>query len=179
MSVRSYETIVPAIDASAWVAPEAVVIGRVQLGRQVSIWPCAVLRGDVCRIEVGARSNIQDGAVVHGSSASPMLPDGSDTVLGEGVTVGHNAILHGCHVGDYSLVGMGATVLDGAVLAAGCMVAAGALVPPGKHLEGGWLWVGSPVQRARPLSDRERDYMRESADHYVNLIAAHRNAESC
>jgi len=176
MHIRSFEGASPQLADSAYIAPEAVLIGRVELGAEVSVWPGCVLRGDVCLIRIGGRSNIQDGTIVHGSSASALLPEGSDTIVGEGVTVGHNAILHGCRVGDRALIGMGAIVLDQAVVGAEAMLGAGALVPPGKTLEGGYLWVGAPAKRIRPLSDQERDYLRESAAHYVRLAAGHRES---
>ena len=163
----------PAIDPSAWIDPTALVIGEVAIGGDSSVWPMAVVRGDVQRIRIGVSSNIQDGAVLHVSHDSRFSPGGRPLEIGDGITVGHQAVLHGCTVGDYSLIGIGARVLDGAVLERHTLLGAGALVPPGKRLTGGHLWVGAPVRQARPLTDEELEYLEYSAAHYVKLSQRH------
>ncbi len=171
--IRRFLDWTPQIAASAWVDEQATVIGQVSIGEESSIWPQVVIRGDIQRIEIGARSNIQDGSVLHVTHDSQYVPGGSPLLIGDEVTVGHNATLHACTIGDRCLIGMGSIVLDKAVLEAGVMLGAGALVPPGKTLEGGYLWVGSPARRSRPLDDREREYLRYSAQHYVKLMRQH------
>lgn len=171
--IESFEGKAPQLAASTWVHDQAVVIGDVTLGEAVSVWPTAVLRGDVHRIEVGARSNIQDGAIVHVAHEGP-YQCGYPTVIGEAVTVGHRAIVHACTIGDRVLVGMGASVLDGATIGDEAILGAGALVPPGKQLAGGYLYVGSPARPVRALSEREREQLAYSAEHYVRLMGRHR-----
>ncbi len=171
--IRRFLDWTPQIAASAWVDDQATVIGQVRIGEESSIWPQVVVRGDIQRIEIGARSNIQDGSVLHVTHDSQYVPGGSPLLIGDEVTVGHNATLHACTIGDRCLIGMGSIVLDKAVLEAGVMLGAGALVPPGKTLEGGYLWVGAPARRSRLLSDKEREYLRYSASHYVKLMRQH------
>jgi carbonic anhydrase/acetyltransferase-like protein (isoleucine patch superfamily) len=145
------------------------VIGAVELGDDVSIWPGAVLRGDVHRIQVGARSNIQDGAIVHVTHDGPYSPGGCPCVIGMGVTIGHGAVVHACTLGDGCLIGMHATVLDGAVIGEYGFVGAGSLLAPGKVVGAGELWVGSPARFVRKLSDRQIEQLQYSASHYVRL----------
>lgn len=159
----------PIIGKNSWIHSNAVVIGKVTLGDEVSVWPCAVIRGDVNTISIGHRSNIQDGAVVHATHAGPFNETGYQTVIGDDVTIGHNAILHGCQIGNRVLVGMGATVLDGSVIPEDVIIGAGALVPMNKALESGYLYIGSPAKIARPLSDSEKSFLRYSAAHYAEL----------
>jgi len=159
----------PDLGERVWVDPAATVIGRVALGDDVSIWPGAVLRGDVHRIDVGARSNIQDGAIGHVTHDGPYTPGGFPLVIGEDVTVGHGAILHACRVGDRCLIGMGAVVLDGAVVENDVMLAAASLVAPGKRLAAGRLYRGQPARPVRDLDDSELEMLRYSATNYVKL----------
>lgn len=168
MAIRKYKGIAPEMMDSSWVDESAVVIGKCVLAEDVSIWPNATLRGDVNDIKIGARSNIQDGAVVHTTHESD-ISKGSKCIVGEDVTVGHNAVLHGCIIQDECLIGMGAVVLDNAVVQQHVLVAANALVPPGKVLESGYLYVGSPVKKARPLTEKELAFFKYSAAHYVKL----------
>jgi len=163
----------PAIDPSAYIDPAAVVIGDVVVGADSSIWPGVVVRGDVQRIRIGAETNIQDGVMCHCTSPQDAHP-GFPLTVGDRVTVGHAAILHGCAIDDEVLVGMRATIMDGAVVERGTLVGAGALVPPGKHLEGGYLYLGAPARRIRPLTDEESRNIIESAAHYVNVAARHK-----
>lgn len=159
----------PRVGARVYIDPRAVVSGAVALGDDVSIWPMAVVRGDVNRIEIGARSNIQDACVLHVSHESATLPEGRALRIGADVTVGHGAILHACSVGDRCLVGMGAIVMDGAVLEADSMIAAGAVVTPGTEVPSATLWRGNPARRARDLDAAEIRYLAYSAAHYVRL----------
>lgn len=169
MSIRSYLGRQPDVHSSAWVDPDAVVIGSVSIGADASIWPCAVARGDVARIVIGARTSIQDGSVLHVTHDGPWSPGGRDLIVGAGVTVGHKVVLHACTVGNYSLIGMAAVLMDDVIVGDECLVAAGSLVPPGKVLPARTLWRGSPAREVRRLSDEEVEKLHYSADHYVRL----------
>lgn len=169
MNVRPYEGQLPRIAAGAYIDPAAVVIGDVEIGEDASFWPCAVARGDVHRIRVGARSNVQDGAVLHVTHDGPYTPGGFPLLIGADVTVGHGAILHACSVGDACLIGMHATVLDGAVVQRHAIVGAGALIAPGKIVGEGELWVGNPARCVRQLSEQEIEKLYYSARQYVKL----------
>lgn len=169
MSIRSYQGDYPRIDDTAYIDQDCVVIGKVTIGAGASVWPMAVVRGDVNTIDIGSDTNIQDGSVLHCTHASDYVPDGSALVIGERVTVGHNVTLHACTIGNDCLIGMGSVVLDGAVLKAGTMLAAGSLVPMGKILEGGYLWMGSPAKKIRRLNAREQAFLTYSAQHYRRL----------
>jgi carbonic anhydrase/acetyltransferase-like protein (isoleucine patch superfamily) len=143
-----------------WIAPSADVCGKVRLGEDVSIWFGAVLRADNEPMTIGARSNVQDGAVLHSDPGSPLT-------IGEGVTIGHKAMLHGCTVGDNSLIGIGAIVLNRAVIGKNTIVGAGALVPEGKTFPDGVLLIGQPARVARELTPEQITGLRLSAEHYV------------
>lgn len=174
MNIRTYNDISPTIGARVYIDPAAVVIGRVTIGDDASIWPGAVLRGDVHEIRVGARTSIQDGSVLHVTHDSPEFsPDGHACIVGSDVTVGHRAVLHACTVGNFCLIGMGAIVLDGAVIEDNVILGAGSLVAPGKRLESGGLYVGSPARRARDLKPEELAFLKYSAEHYVKLKDAY------
>lgn len=157
---------VPLIAPGAWVADSAQVIGRVALGEQANVWYGAVLRGDNEWITVGARSNVQDGSVLHTDIGSPL-------VLGEDVTIGHQAMLHGCSIGDGSLVGIQAVVLNGARIGRGCLVGAGSVVTEGKEFPDGALILGSPARLVRMLEPEQVERMRASAAHYVENARRH------
>lgn len=167
--IRPYQSAQPTLGERVYIDPQATVIGAVQLGDDVSVWPSAVLRGDVNEVRIGARSNIQDGSIGHVTHDGPYTPGGLPLDLGEDITVGHGAILHACTIGDRCLVGMGALILDGAVLEDDVMLAAGSLVSPGKRLESGWLYRGRPAEPVRRLDERELEMLRYSAEHYVRL----------
>lgn len=173
MTIRRFEGHTPEIAASAFIDDSAVVIGDVVIGADSSIWPLTAIRGDVERIRIGVRSNIQDGSVLHVTHDSEFARGGFPLTVGDNVTVGHKVILHACTIGNHVLVGMGSTVLDGAVLEDGAMLGANSLVSPGKVLEGGYLWLGSPARKVRALRDSEREWLRYSAQHYVELKNRH------
>ncbi len=173
-TIRPFRNHLPRIAEDVWIDPTAVVIGDVEIGSNASIWPHCAVRGDIHRIRIGARSNIQDGSVLHVTHASQYNPEGYPLIVGEEVTVGHRVVLHGCTIQDRCLIGMGAIVLDGAVVESKIVRGAGSLVPGGKVLEGGYLYVGSPVRRVRPLSEKELQYLEYSAANYVRLGQSHR-----
>lgn len=167
--IRAYRGRSPQLGARVYVDEQAVVIGDVRIGDDASVWPMASVRGDVHRIEIGARSNVQDNAVLHVTHDGPYSPGGVPLLIGDDVTIGHGVILHACTIGHRCLIGMGAIVMDRAVLEDECFLAAGAMVPPGKVLKGGWLYRGSPAQPARELSVQEREQLLYSAQHYVRI----------
>ncbi len=165
--VREYAGSVPRIDPTAWIAPGAVVVGAVEIGPDSSIWYGSVVRGDVHRIRIGARTNIQDQCVVH------VTQDRYSTWIGDDVTIGHRAVVHGCRIEAGALVGIGAIVLDGAVVEAGALVAAGSLVTPGSVIPGGMLAMGVPARAVRALSDDERVLQLERTRTYVETAKRH------
>ncbi|TPW14238.1 MAG: hypothetical protein FD130_1416 [Halothiobacillaceae bacterium] len=152
MTIRHYLDKTPTLGANVYIDPMALVIGDVTLGEDASLWPFVVARGDVHAISIGSRTNIQDGSVLHVTQDNQFNPGGYPLTIGNSVTVGHKAILHACTVHDFALIGMGAIVLDGAVIG---------------------LWLGSPVRRARALTDKELAYFDYSASHYVTLKNRH------
>ncbi len=176
-NIRRFEAAYPEIAKDVWIDETAVVIGNVSIASQSSIWPMCVVRGDVNHIHIGQRTNIQDGSVLHVSHDSHYLPGGAPLFIGDGVTVGHRVMLHGCEIGDGSLIGMGSTILDGAVLEPSIMIGAGSLIPQGKRLEGGYLWLGRPVRRIRPLTEDEIAIMDYTASHYVRLVQRYRGED--
>lgn len=159
----------PQVHPTAWIAENATVIGRVHLDAEVGIWYSAVLRGDTEQLTIGARSNIQDGCVVH---ADPGFP----VTVGSDVSVGHNAILHGCTIADGVLIGMGATVLNGATIGTGSLIAANALIPQNTHIPPGRLVAGVPGQVRRTLSSDEQSALRHNAEVYLAHLETHRSA---
>lgn len=168
-AVRAFGEHTPRLGERVYVDPAASVIGDVELDDDASVWPGAVLRGDVHYIRVGARSNIQDGAVVHVTHDGPYSPGGLPCLVGSDVTIGHAAVVHACTLGDACLIGMHATVLDGAVIGSHALIGAGALVPPGKTVGEGELWLGNPARCVRRLEAGEIERLRYSAAHYVRL----------
>lgn len=169
MSIASFEHHSPDIAATAFVHDQALVVGDVTIGANSSIWPFAVVRGDVNSIRIGNNSNIQDNSVLHVSHDGPYQPGGYALTIGDEVTVGHRVILHGCTIGKQCLIGMGAIVMDGAVLHDQVLLGAGSLVTPGKELQGGYLWMGQPAKQVRRLTEQERESLAYSAQHYVRL----------
>lgn len=167
--IRSHKDDHPQFGERVWVDPTATVIGNVVLGDDCSVWPMTAIRGDMHRIRIGSRCSIQDGSVCHITHAGPYNPDGFPLTLGDDVTVGHKALLHGCTIGSRVLVGMGSIIMDGAVVEDEVIIAAGTLVPPGKTLESGYLYRGSPARQTRPITDEERDFFTYTAGNYVRL----------
>jgi len=172
MTIRTFQGKRPIYPASAYIDASAVLIGDVVLGEDVSVWPQAVVRGDVHSIRIGAGSNVQDGCVLHVSHAGKYSP-GYPLTIGKGVTIGHQAVVHACSVGDYCLIGIAAVIMDGTVLEDYVMLGAGALVPPGRTLKSGFLYLGSPAKQARPLHKEETDYLEYSSRHYIDLKNAY------
>ena len=173
MAIRKYQGISPQLGARVFIDRSSVVIGDVELGEDSSVWPFALIRGDMHRIRIGARTSVQDGSVLHITHAGPFNPDGFPLLIGDEVTIGHKVTLHGCTLGNRILVGMGSIVMDGAVVEDEVVIGAGSLVPPGKVLESGYLYVGSPVKQARALTDKERAFFSYSAANYVKLKDLH------
>lgn len=169
MNIRSYQNIFPKIGARTYIDPAATVIGKVEIGDDASIWPGASVRGDMHYIKIGNSTSIQDGCVLHITHDSTYNPAGFPLTIGNHVTVGHQAVLHGATIHDFCLIGIGAILLDGSIVESDVILAAGSLVPPGKSLTSGYLWMGNPVIKKRPLTEAERQFIRYSAQNYVKL----------
>jgi len=166
----------PRIDPAAFVAPGAQLIGDIEIGPEASIWYNCVLRGDDNRIRIGARTNIQDGSVIHVDSPNPGAQDGHPTLIGADVLIGHQAMVHGCILHDRAFVGLGAIVMDGCVIESGAMLAAGAMLTPGKRIPSGQLWAGRPAKYVRDLSPADLQGHAQGVAHYVALAKAHAEA---
>jgi carbonic anhydrase/acetyltransferase-like protein (isoleucine patch superfamily) len=173
-SIRQYIEHTPKLATSVFIDPSALVLGDVEIGEQSSVWPMTVIRGDMHRIRIGARTSIQDGSVLHITHAGPFNPNGFPLTIGDDVTVGHKALLHGCTIGNRVLIGMGAIVMDGAVIEDEVIIAAGSIVSPGKTLESGYVYRGSPAKQARPISEKERSFFTYSAKNYADLSQKHK-----
>jgi carbonic anhydrase/acetyltransferase-like protein (isoleucine patch superfamily) len=169
MAIRPYKGTLPHLGARVFVDDSAVVIGDAVLGDDASVWPQCSVRGDVNSIRIGVRTNIQDNSVIHVTHKYPELPDGRACIVGDDVTVGHQCILHACTIGNECLIGMGSIVLDGAILHDRVLLGAGSLVTEGKELESGYLWMGRPAKKVRPLTEQELAWFAYSAKHYVKL----------
>lgn len=165
--IKEFEGIMPEIDESVFVAESADIIGDVKIGKNSSVWYNTVFRGDEHAIRIGENTNIQDGTVVH-------VGLDVDTVIGDNVTVGHNALVHGCKIGNNSLVGMGAIVLNGAEIGEFCMIGAGALVTQNKKFPDGMLIIGSPAKAVRELTEEEKQSLIKSADDYCSNAQKHK-----
>lgn len=166
-ALRPYKHLCPQLGQRVMIDPASVVVGDVIMSDDVSIWPLVAIRGDVNQVRIGARTNIQDGSVLHVTHKSATNPEGYPLIIGEDVTVGHKAMLHGCTIGNRVLVGMGSILLDAVVVEDDVMIGAGSLVPPGKRLESGYLYLGSPVKQIRPLNEKEIEGLLYSANNYV------------
>jgi len=173
MATRNFEGTQPDIPSSTFVDDTALVLGDVLVGENSSIWPLTVIRGDVNSIQIGDNTNIQDNSVLHVSHKGPYNPSGFNLKIGNNVTVGHRVILHGCQIGHTCLIGMGSTIMDGAIIESHNIIGAGSLVTPNKHLESGYLWMGSPARKVRKLSAEELESIEYSAQHYVKLKNRH------
>jgi carbonic anhydrase/acetyltransferase-like protein (isoleucine patch superfamily) len=173
--IRSYRDKCPSVGKGCYIDETSVVIGDVVLGENCSVWPLTVIRGDINRIRIGHSTNIQDGSVLHVTHRGEFSPEGAELVIGDEVTIGHKALLHGCRIGNQCLIGMGSIVTDNAIVEDRVIIGSGSLVPPGKRLESGYLYLGNPVQQKRALSDRELDYFSYVAGHYVKMIEDYRD----
>lgn len=166
--ILPHKGVLPTIAPTAFIAQTATVIGDVHIGADTGIWYGCVVRGDVNEIRIGARTNIQDGTIIH------VAAKGQGTYIGDGITVGHMALLHACTLEDNCFIGMKACVMDGAYVESGAMVAAGALVTPGKRVKSGQLWAGSPARPIRELTEQDLAYFPVSAAQYADLAAEYR-----
>ncbi|WP_158965707.1 gamma carbonic anhydrase family protein [Paraglaciecola sp. L3A3] len=169
MTIRRYKNILPTIGENTYIDDSAVLIGDVTCAEDVSIWPLVAARGDVNYIKIGARTNVQDGSVLHVTRSSDGLQAGFPLIIGDDVTVGHKCMLHGCTLGNRILVGMGAILMDGVVVEDDVFIGGGSLVPPNKTLESGYLYVGNPARQVRPLKESELAFLKQSAINYVEL----------
>ncbi len=169
MPIRPYKSKYPTLAEHCYVDASSVLVGDVECAEHVSIWPLVAARGDVNYIKIGARTNIQDGTVLHVSRISELNPNGYPLIIGADVTVGHKCMLHGCILGNRILVGMGTIVMDGAIVEDDVFIGAGTLVPPNKILKSGYLYKGNPAQQARPLKESEVAFLRQSALNYIKL----------
>lgn len=168
--LRPYRHQLPRLGKRVYIDEGAIVIGDVEIGDDSGIWPMVVIRGDMHRIRIGKRTNIQDGSILHITHAGEKTnPEGFPLTIGDNVTVGHGVILHGCTLQDDCLIGMGSVILDGATVESQVMIGAHSLVPPGRTLESGYLYIGSPVIKKRPLTPEELAFLPYSADLYVRL----------
>jgi carbonic anhydrase/acetyltransferase-like protein (isoleucine patch superfamily) len=168
-NIRPYLDTSPQIDESCYIDPMGLVVGDVVLAENVSVWPFAVIRGDVNSIRIGKNSNVQDHAMLHVSHKKADKPEGSPLIIGEDVTIAHHVTLHGCTVGNRVLIGINSIVLDDVIIEDDVMIGAGSLVPPRKILKSGYLYVGSPVQQVRPLTEKELAFLPYSAQNYVKV----------
>ena len=168
-NLRAFKDSFPVLAEGVYVDESAVVIGDVEIGKHSSVWPMTVIRGDVHSIRIGECSSIQDASVLHVTHRGPHNPDGYSLSIGNYVTVGHKVTLHGCQVDDYCLIGMGSIVMDGAHIQNNVILGAGSLVPPGKILDSGFLWVGTPVKKIRPLTEKELSFLPYTANSYKKL----------
>jgi len=167
-NLRPYKGILPIVHKSNYIDTSAVLVGDITLAEDVSIWPLVAARGDVNSMVIGARSNVQDGSVLHVTHKNKENPNGYPLVIGEDVTIGHKCMLHGCTLGNRILVGMGTIILDNTIIEDDVFIGAGSLVPSNKTLVSGYLYLGNPVKQIRPLKDSELAFLKKSAMLYVN-----------
>lgn len=168
-NIQPYQNLLPSIAQGVYIHPSATIIGDVNIGQDSSIWPGTVIRGDVNHIHIGEGTNVQDLSMLHVSHKSSWDPAGAPLMIGDNVTIGHKAVLHGCTVADECLIGMGAIVMDKTVVQKHVLVAAGSLVPEGKVLESGYLYMGAPAKKLRKLTEKEIEHFIYSANHYMRL----------
>lgn len=167
--IRSYHEYEPVIGERVYLDPSSVIVGNITIGDDSSVWPMVSARGDVNSMTIGKRTNIQDGTVLHVTRKSNSNPEGHPLVIGDDVTVGHHCMLHGCRLGNRILVGMSAVIMDDVVVEDDVIIGAGSLVPPGKRLESGYLYVGSPAEKKRRLNSSESNFLSQSTQNYVDL----------
>lgn len=169
MNIRTFQGMTPKLSDKVFVDKSALVLGDVEIGADSSVWPMAVVRGDMHRIRIGERTSVQDGSVLHITHDSRYTPGGQALTIGSDCIIGHKVVLHGCTLHDQVLVGMGAVVMDGAIVESQVIIAAGSIVSPGKTLKSGYLYRGSPAREARELTDSEKSFFKYSAGNYVKL----------
>ena len=167
--LRHYKGVYPTLGQRTYIDSTSVVCGDIHLGDDSSVWPFVAIRGDVNTVRIGQRTNVQDCSVLHVTRKSDNNPTGNPLVIGDDVTIGHKVMLHGCQLGSRILVGMGAIIMDGVIVQDDVFIGAGTLVPPNKILESGFLYVGNPMRKARPLNDGELAFLAKSAINYVEL----------
>ncbi len=181
-NILPYRNILPTIDSSAFIAPNALISGDVKIGKNSGIWYGCVLRGDVTKIVVGENSNIQDNCVLHGTrpnhAQNKTGADGAPVLIGSHVTIGHGAIVHACIIEDYAFIGMGSIVMDLAKVEQFGMLAAGAVLTPGRIVKSGQIWAGNPAKYFRDMTEAEKNYIKISADNYAELAAEYKQANS-
>ena len=175
MTIRKYKDFEPNVNNTAYVDENSLIIGDVTIGAESSIWPMTVARGDVQKIVIGERTNVQDGSILHVTSDNAFTPGGTPLVIGNNVTIGHGVILHACTIEDESLIGIGSIILDGAIIEKNSMLAAGSLVGPNKVIKSGMLYKGSPAKPERKLTKKELEYISFSSKHYVKTMKQHMN----
>jgi carbonic anhydrase/acetyltransferase-like protein (isoleucine patch superfamily) len=174
MQIRSYQGISPQIGDGCFIDPSSVIIGKVQIGRNSSIWCNSVIRGDVSSILIGENTNIQDLTMLHVTHYNPSISSSeSPLVIGNNVTVGHSCCLHACTVMDNVLIGMGSTLLDNCIIESNVLIGAASVVPPNKRLESGYLYFGNPLKQIRKLSEEEIKFIQYSAEHYIRVKNTH------
>lgn len=173
MTIRSFKGKSPSFGNNCFVDETCVLVGDIECGDDVSVWPLVAARGDVNYIRVGNRTNIQDGTVLHVTRLSTKHPEGFPLVIGDDVTIGHKCMLHGCTLGNRILVGMGAIIMDGVVVEDDVFIGAGCLVPPNKRLQSGYLYIGNPAKQARPLTESEITFLKQSALNYLETKDEH------
>jgi carbonic anhydrase/acetyltransferase-like protein (isoleucine patch superfamily) len=173
MAIRQFEQHAPQLGQRVYVDETALVLGDVHIGDDSSIWPFTSVRGDVNRIQIGARTNIQDNCTIHVTHPSRKNPDGFACIVGDDVTAGHQVVLHACRIASRCLIGMGSVIMDNAEIGEFTIIGAGSLVTQNTVLEGGYLWLGRPARRVRELGEEERAAILHSAEHYVELKNRH------
>lgn len=181
-NILTYRGITPIIDSSSFIASTAVVSGDVVIGKNVGIWYGCVIRGDVEKVRIGDDTNIQDGTIIHVTRANHAQnktgDEGAPTIIGKGVTIGHKALIHACVIEDYAFIGMGSIIMDLARVESFGMLAAGAVLTPGKVVKSGQIWVGNPAKYFRDLTTAEKDYIKISADNYIELAQEYKEIET-
>lgn len=174
-NIRSYQASSPIIDSSCYIDPSAVVIGKVKIAKNSSLWCNVVVRGDVSHIDIGENTNIQDMSILHVTHYNPGISTEYPLIIGANVTIGHNCCIHACTIKDNVLIGMSTTILDGAIIEANILIGAGSFIPKGKHLISGYLYYGNPIRQIRELTVAEIEFLTYSAHHYVKLMQSYIN----
>ena len=181
-NILTYRGITPKIDSSSFIASTAIISGDVVIGKNVGIWYGCVIRGDVEKIRIGDDTNIQDNTVIHVTRANHAQnktgDEGAPTIIGKGVTIGHNAIIHACIIEDHAFIGMGSILMDLAKVESYGMLAAGAVLTPGKIVKSGQIWAGNPAKYFRDLTEAEKNYIKTSAENYIDLAREYKEIEN-